>query len=71
MGHPKADQIIARGSFENGRLDPAALRIESEETLVVLNAQVGETRQSGQLRVRNSSDLVKILSSCQLISQVS
>jgi len=35
----KADQIIARGSFENGVLT-LPLRIESEETLVVLNAQV-------------------------------
>ena len=56
----KADQIIAQGSFENGVLTLLPLRIESEETLVVLNAQVGETRQSGQLRVRNFPlDVVK------------
>jgi translocation and assembly module TamB len=49
----KADQIIAQGSFENGVLTLLPLRIESDETLVALNAQVGGTEQSGQLRVRN------------------
>jgi len=67
----KADQIIAQGSFENGVLTLLPLRIESDETLVALNAQVGGTQQSGQLRVRNFPlDILKNLLSCQLISRV-
>jgi translocation and assembly module TamB len=49
----EANQIVAQGSFENGVLTLVPLRIESDETLVALNAQVGGTQQSGQLRVRN------------------
>ena len=49
----KADLIIAQGSFRNGVLTLLPLRIESDKTLLALNAQVGGTQQSGQVRVRN------------------
>lgn len=52
-GSYNADQLIAQGSFENGVLTLLPLRIESDETLLAFNGQVGETQQSGQLRVRN------------------
>jgi translocation and assembly module TamB len=53
FGSYNADQIIAEGSFENGVLTLLPLRIESEDTLLAFNGQVGGTQQSGQLQVRN------------------
>ena len=52
-GSYNADQVIAQGSFENGVLTLLPVRIESDETLLAFNGQVGATQQSGQLRVRN------------------
>ncbi len=48
-----ANQIIAQGSFENGVLTLLPLRVESDETLLAFNGQIGGTQQSGQLRVIN------------------
>lgn len=53
LGSYTANQVIAQGSFENGVLTLLPLRIESDETLLAFNGQVGGTQQSGQLRVRN------------------
>ena len=52
-GAYSAEQVIAQGSFEDGVLTLLPLRIESKETLLAFNGQVGGTQQSGQLRVRN------------------
>lgn len=53
FGDYNADQVIAEGSFRNGVLTLLPLRIESEDTLLAFNGQVGGTQQSGQLQVRN------------------
>ena len=53
LGSYTADQIIAQGSYENGVLTLLPLRIESEDTLLAFNGQVGGQQQSGQLRVSN------------------
>lgn len=53
LGSYTANQIIAQGSFENGVLTLLPLRIESEDTLLAFNGQVGGIQQSGQLRVSN------------------
>lgn len=49
----KANRLIVQGNFENGVLSLVPLRIESDETLLAFNGQVGGTKQSGQLQVSN------------------
>lgn len=46
------NQVIAKGNFENGVLSLVPVRLESDDTLIAFNGQVGEN-QSGQLRVEN------------------
>lgn len=53
FGDYNATQVIAEGSFKNDVLTLLPLRIESEETLLAFNGQIGGTQQSGQLQVRN------------------
>jgi translocation and assembly module TamB len=53
FGDYNATQVIAEGSFKNGVLTLLPLRLESEETLLAFNGQIGGTQQSGQLQVRN------------------
>ncbi|MBD1878456.1 translocation/assembly module TamB [Coleofasciculus sp. FACHB-T130] len=48
-----ADNVIVKGSFQNGVLTLLPLRIESEETLLAFTGTLGGTEQSGQLRLRN------------------
>lgn len=52
-GSYTANQLIAEGSFEKGVLTLLPLRIQSNETLLAFSGQIGQTQQSGQLRVRN------------------
>ncbi|MBD1905421.1 translocation/assembly module TamB domain-containing protein [Trichocoleus sp. FACHB-832] len=49
----KADQIVAKGSFQDGVLTLLPLRVESDETLVAFNGIIGGDEQSGLLRVAN------------------
>ncbi|MBD2005227.1 MULTISPECIES: translocation/assembly module TamB domain-containing protein [Cyanophyceae] len=49
----KADQILAKGSFQDGVLTLLPLRVESDETLVAFNGIIGGDEQSGLLRVAN------------------
>lgn len=49
----KAEQIIAKGSFENGIVTLLPLRIESEESLFSLTGTFGGDRQNGQLKLEN------------------
>ncbi|MBD2743496.1 translocation/assembly module TamB [Coleofasciculus sp. FACHB-1120] len=48
-----ADNVILKGSFQNGVLTLLPLRIESEETLLAFTGTLGGAEQSGQLRLRN------------------
>ena len=48
-----ADNVIVKGSFQNGVLTLLPLRIESEETLLAFTGTLGGAEQSGQLRLRN------------------
>ncbi|MFE1746614.1 translocation/assembly module TamB domain-containing protein [Coleofasciculus sp. H7-2] len=48
-----ADNVIVKGSFQNGVLTLLPLRIESDETLLAFTGTLGGTEQSGQLRLRN------------------
>ncbi|MBD1933034.1 MULTISPECIES: translocation/assembly module TamB domain-containing protein [Cyanophyceae] len=49
----KADQIVAKGSFQDGVLTLLPLRVESDKTLVAFNGIIGGDEQSGLLRVAN------------------
>ncbi|MBD1926553.1 translocation/assembly module TamB domain-containing protein [Trichocoleus sp. FACHB-90] len=49
----KADQIFAKGSFQDGVLTLLPLRVESDETLLAFNGIIGGDEQSGLLRVAN------------------
>jgi translocation and assembly module TamB len=49
----RAEEVIAKGSFEQGifRLQP--LRIQSQEKLIAFTGNLGGKEQSGQLKVKN------------------
>lgn len=47
------EQIIAEGKFERGILQLRPLRIESKNQLIAFTGNIGNTEQSGQLRVKN------------------
>lgn len=48
-----AERVIASGSFENGIFTLVPVKIESEDTLLTLNGQIGSKQQSGQLQIKN------------------
>ncbi|BAY23651.1 hypothetical protein NIES2100_34430 [Calothrix sp. NIES-2100] len=48
-----AEQLIAKGSFENGVLRLLPLRIESKDRLIAFKGYVGGNDQSGNLEVKN------------------
>jgi len=49
----KASQVVAQGSFVNGILTFEPLRIQSDNSLLAFNGQIGGRQQSGQLQVNN------------------
>ncbi len=48
-----ANQVTAEGSFMGGVLTFAPLRLQSDQSLVAFNGQIGGKRQAGQLQVNN------------------
>lgn len=48
-----AEQVIAKGSFENGVLRLLPLRLQSNNSLIAFTGNIGGTEQSGQLRIKN------------------
>ncbi|BAY62375.1 hypothetical protein NIES22_24490 [Calothrix brevissima NIES-22] len=48
-----ADQLVAKGSFENGILTFLPLRIASKDRLIAFKGTVGGNDQSGNLQIRN------------------
>jgi translocation and assembly module TamB len=49
----QAEQIVAKGTFENGILTLLPLRIQSQQSLFSLTGTVGGEQQAGQLKVEN------------------
>ncbi|HBL57049.1 MAG TPA: hypothetical protein DDZ80_00255 [Cyanobacteria bacterium UBA8803] len=49
----KADQVVAKGSFQDGVLTLLPVRVQSEDSLAVFSGTIGGDTQSGQLRLEN------------------
>ncbi|PSB04833.1 translocation/assembly module TamB domain-containing protein [Merismopedia glauca] len=49
----QAEQIIAKGTFENGILTLLPLRIQSQESLFSLTGTLGGEQQAGQVKIEN------------------